>query len=135
MIVALATLVCPVQQLHGAVDRGAFLVAGDQEADRAFWWPVCREIGQRRGGKGRDSALHVLRAASVENAVDDVRREGIVPPCRYVARRHHVRMARKQQVGRAGAEACVEIVDIRRSRIYECHAVGRKTIGLEEALQ
>ncbi len=48
-------------QRAGAVDGLAFLVAGDDQADRAG-----QRIGARDGGdEGRDRALHVNRAAPV----------------------------------------------------------------------
>src|SRR3569623_20380 len=45
-----AALGRPVEQFHGAIDGGAFLVAGDEEGERAFWLAaIGLEIGEYGG--------------------------------------------------------------------------------------
>ena len=66
----LAALGRPLQQLGRAVDRDAFLVAGDQERDRALWLAVMvAEMIEHGGQRAGDAALHVDRAAAVKLAV------------------------------------------------------------------
>ncbi len=66
----------PFQELGGAVDRDAFLVAGDQERDRALRLAAVRgEMIERRRDLAGDRALHVDGAAAVQHAVGDVARE------------------------------------------------------------
>ena len=77
----LAVRLQPVEHLARAVDRHAFLVAGDEEADRAA--EIAAALGEkaRRGrGEAGDRALHVGRAAAVEPAVADRAGEGIDRP-------------------------------------------------------
>ena len=110
MVELLAARGRPLQQLDGAVDRDAFLVAGDQERDRAFRLAaVGREVVERRGDLAGDRAFHVDRAAAVEHAFVDLARERRMAPARLVARRHHVGMAGEHQMRRGGADARVEI--------------------------
>src|SRR3546814_3770507 len=56
-----------LHQRAGAEDRRAFLVAGDDQADRSR---LDRRCG-RRGDEGGDRALHVDRAAPVEQIAAD----------------------------------------------------------------
>src|SRR5262249_61709644 len=68
----------PVEYLPGAVDRQPFLVAGDQQADRAAdpgFAPV--EISLRRGDKGGDRSLHVGGTAATQLATTHNRRKRI----------------------------------------------------------
>src|SRR5664279_5297729 len=70
----------PLQQFYGAVDGDVFLVAGDQERDRAVavfarLAAVIGKILQHRGDAAGDAALHVDGAAAKEIAVLDVARE------------------------------------------------------------
>ena len=60
----------PVDKLDRAVDRGAFFVAGDEEADRAVERPPGDET-QGGGDGGGDPALHVAGAATPELAIRD----------------------------------------------------------------
>jgi hypothetical protein len=66
MIEGLAACGGPLQQLDGAVDRDALLVAGDEERDRPFFWPaiVGGEMVKRRRDHAGDRPLHVDGAAA-----------------------------------------------------------------------
>jgi hypothetical protein len=54
---------------------------------------------------------------AVERAVHDFRPEGVDAPGLGVADRHHVGVAGEAEVGAAGAEAGVEVVDLGRPRL------------------
>ena len=83
MIEPLAALGRPLQELHGAVDRDALFVAGDQERDRALGLAaVRRKIVERRRDLAGDRALHVDGAAPVEHAVHDAALERRMRPRR-----------------------------------------------------
>jgi len=69
----------PVDKLDRAVDRGAFFIAGDEEADRARERPPGDET-QGGGDGGGDPALHVAGAAAPELAVGDFARKRVEPP-------------------------------------------------------
>ena len=113
MVEFLAARRHPLQQLDGAVDGDVFLVAGDQERDRAFWLAaIVGEILQHRGDAAGDAALHVDRAAAVQQAVLHLAGERAMRPGGFVARRHHVGMAGKGDVRRFSADAGIEIVDV-----------------------
>src|SRR6516165_1392673 len=70
MIESLAARRRPLQKLDGAVDRYAFLVAGDQERDRAFailsrLAAMVGEMLQHGRNAAGDAALHVDRATAI----------------------------------------------------------------------
>ena len=90
----------PVEELDRAVDRGAFFVAGDEEADRARERALGDEA-QGGGDRGGDAALHVAGAAAPELAVRDFARERVEPPERLVAGRHDVGVAGEGEIGLA----------------------------------
>src|SRR5450432_1795607 len=79
----------PLQELDGAVDGDAFLIAGDEKRDRAF------AVGSRLAAMGRqmrkhgrdaagDAALHVDRAAPIEEAVLDLAGKRAVAPGGFI---------------------------------------------------
>ena len=73
MIEFLAARGDPLQQFDGAVDGDVFLVAGDQERDRAFRASTPRgKIVERRGELAGNRALHVDGAAAEQHAICDV---------------------------------------------------------------
>ena len=112
MVEALALLRHPFEHLAGAVDGGAFLVAGDEKADRAVDLPPARlDIIERRRDEAGDRSLHVGGASSIEHAAEDVCGEGRMPPELRVARRHHVGMAGEAKMRRSFAHSRVEILD------------------------
>ena len=100
----------PLQHAHGAVDRHAFLVAGDQQADRAARRAVTKVL-RRRGDERRDAALHVTGAAAVQDAVAHLAGERTGLPVRG-ANRHDVGVTGKADVRRAGADAGEQVVDL-----------------------
>ena len=102
VVESLAALGRPLQQLDRAVDGDAFLVAGDQERDRALLRlaAVGGEMIERGGERAGDAALHVDRAAAKEFAVGDLAGEGRMRPGRLVARRHHIGVAGEHQMRR-----------------------------------
>ena len=74
----------------GAVDRRAFLVAGDQEGERARCSRVRGDEFLAGGDHGGEPALHIGGAAAVEQAVADRRLERIGAPFLQRAGRDHV---------------------------------------------
>jgi hypothetical protein len=84
-----------VDQRQGAVFRRAFLVAGDHEADRAG-------LGRHLGGRGnhrRDRALHVDRAAPVEQRAAPLGQERSAGPA--LPRRDDIEMPGESEMARA----------------------------------
>ena len=99
----------PLHHSHGAVHRGAFLVGGQEEGDRAR---VARPLGDEALGgddESGDRRLHVGRAAAVELAVAHGGDEGIRVPFGERAGRHHIGVAGKAHHGMPGAAARPEI--------------------------
>src|SRR3978361_1257438 len=116
MVEFLAARRHPLQQFYGTVDGDVFLVAGDQERDRAFWFAaIVGKIVQRRCNAAGDAAFHVDGAAAIQNPRLYVARKSAVRPRTFVARRHHVGMARESNVWRRRAEARIEAVDFNRT--------------------
>jgi hypothetical protein len=135
-IEALAAAREQVEHLARAVDRGAFLVARDQQADRAAEAGAARgEEALRRGDEGRDRALHVRGAAAVERAVVDLAGEGRDRPAVEVADRHDVAVAREAEMRAARADAGVEVVDVGRAGFRERHALAAEAERAERALE
>ena len=107
----LAVLAHPLQHPHGAVDGDAFLVAGDQQADRAV------AAGRRRGGRRRRRRRRRWRPSCRRRRGRRARR--------HAPRRRTDRGARcaaptgttsvwpaKQKCGTAGAEAGEQVLDL-----------------------
>ena len=100
----------PFQHLDGAVDGGAFLVAGDQEAQRA----VQRVLGQMLGDardEGGDGTLHVAGAATIQHAVPHFAAERVFPPVGG-PHWHDVGVAGEAEVPPAVSQAGVEVLDL-----------------------
>ncbi len=94
----------PVQHAPCAVQLRAFLVPGDEQADRPGGKASpARQALRHRVHEGGDRALHVAGAAPVQRAVDHRALERRHPPA--LARRHHVGMAGEAQMRRTVAEA------------------------------
>ena len=131
-----AALGCPAQQLDRAVDRHAFLIAGDEQRNRA-----ARPAGSgadvidRSSEEAGDGALHVDRAASEQLAVGDLARERRMRPGGFLARRHHVGVTGEGEMFFPFADARVEIGDIRGSRLRECRHLHREAGGSQQASQ
>ena len=136
MVEFLAALGAPFQQLDGAVDGDVLFVAGDQERDRTLRLAaIVGEILQHGGDAAGDAALHVDRAAAIEEAVLHFARERAVRPCGFVAGRHHVGMSGKGDVRRAVADAGVEIVDVGCAGLAEGDAVHLEAGVLQQTLE
>jgi hypothetical protein len=88
---------CPhmIDQRAGAVDGGAFLVAGDDQADDTG---IVGNIAQR-GDKGGDAALHVDCTAAVEQIAFHYRFERFARPA--FTGRHNVQMPGKGEMAAA----------------------------------
>ena len=69
MIETLALVISPAQEFFGAIDRRAFLVAGDEKPDRALGQSSSRDKGAGGGGEGGNAAFHVSGAASPHRAL------------------------------------------------------------------
>ncbi len=133
MVEFLAARRDPLQQLDGAVDGDVFLVAGDQERDRALRLAAMRgQIFQHRRDAAGDAALHVDGAAPVEKAVLDVAGERAVAPGALVAGRHHVGMSGEGDVRRAVADTGIEIVDIGGAGLAEGDAMHLEAGGFQD---
>ena len=96
----LAVLPQPVQHLAGAVDRGAFLVAGDQQADRAG--EVVAALGQEALGRGdeggdRRPSCRPRRGRTARRRAPRAANGSTSSPRRR--RRHHVGMAGEAEIG------------------------------------
>src|SRR5581483_205473 len=130
----------PLQELDRAIDRDIFLVAGDQERDRALAIAsrsaaIGLEIVQHGGDAAGDAALHVDRAAAVDKTVLHLAREGTNVPGTLVARGHHVGVAGECDMRGAVADAGIEIVDVGRSGLAEGDAVHREAGGLQKVFE
>src|SRR4029077_6790364 len=88
---------------------------------------------ERGGDETGDAAFHVDRAASVKPVAGDVAAEWREPPCRLVARRHHVGMPGEDQIRPCGADAGIKIVDRRGAGLGAGGAMHGKS-GLREYL-
>ena len=97
--------------------------------------PPASRIALRGGDEAGDLALHVDRAAPVEDAVADLRGERRRRPRVDVARRHDVGVAGEAEVGPGVAEPRVEVLDVGNAGLGECHAVAVEAGGDEHALE
>ena len=134
MIEQLAPGQRPVEELDRAVDRRAFLVAGDEEADRAGK----RRLGDEAQGGGDgsgDAPLHVAGAAAKKLAVGDLGRERIEPPPGDVAGRDDVGMAGESEIRPAGPEPRVQVQDRRRPGRLEGDELGCESSPGQEIAQ
>ena len=129
-----AALGGPLQELDGAVDGDAFLVAGDQERDRALG-RAAGEMIERGRDRAGDGALHVDRAAAVERVADDLAGKRRARPGGLVAGRNDVGVAGEHQMRRAGADAGVEIVHRRSAGLGKGDAVDGETCARQHAFQ
>ena len=83
----------PFDDLDRAIDRHAFLVAGDQEGEGAARLRMSGEKAFAGGDHRRQTAFHVRRAASVEITVADFRGERRRLPLLQWTGRHDVGVA------------------------------------------
>jgi len=127
---ALTLLLQPFADLDGAIDRGAFFIAGDQEGDAAAVPRVPgREFfaGHHHGGQ---RGLHVGGAAAIEEAAAVRGHERRAAPLVERAGGHHVGMPGKDQ-GRAAGGVAMAALD--RPQIGH-RGIGR-SIGQRGALE
>ena len=102
----------PLQHPYRAIDRGPFLVTRDEETDGTLARHSRIKPGHRRHER-RDGALHVGSPAPEEHAVLDARLERIMLPGSLVTGRHDVGMTRKAEIGSAGTQSGIEVLDPR----------------------
>jgi hypothetical protein len=94
-----------------AVDRRTFLIAGQQEGQRAAVTRVPRDEACRCGHHRREPGLHVGRAAPVQHTVTDDRLEWVGQPLLARPGRDDVRVTGEAQQWRPGAVHRPEVVD------------------------
>src|SRR5215831_5748076 len=140
MIELFAARCGPLQKLDRAVDGDVFLIARDQEGDRAAavfsrLAAAGGEIAEHRGDAAGDAALHVDSAAAVEEAVFHLAREGSMAPGGLIARRHHIGVTGKRDVRRRVSDARIEIVDIGGAGLTKGHAVHFEAGTLEDVFE
>jgi hypothetical protein len=122
----------PFQQLDGAVDGRPLLVAGDEEGDRsAKIRPALCDKAQSRRHHGGDTALHIDGAPAKKKPVFKDAAKRVMPPQRQVPRRHHVGMSGEDQAGRAGADAGIKVLNVRRARRREDRPLNREARRLQ----
>ena len=85
------------------------------------------------GDEGGDPALHVDRAAAVEQAAAHLGRERVARPA--LARRHHVEMAGEGEMRRAGAARREQILDRPVRRLAGDEAVDREAERRQRRLE
>ena len=95
----------------GAMQGRALLVAGDQEGQAARHLAFGQKT-RDRGHPGRDTALHVDGAPTVEDAVLHLGLERAGGPGRGRAGRHHIGVARETEVGRGGPAPGIQVLDV-----------------------
>ena len=114
----LPTLLEPIEHLARAIDGIAFLVPGDQQADRSGEvQPRLTEKALRRRDEGGNCSLHVDGAASAQRAIPQAGRERIEGPGFDSSGRHHIGMAGETQIGAAIAHAGIEVMDIAKDQV------------------
>ena len=118
----------------GAVDRWAFLVAGDQEGNGARVLRVLGHEGLGGGQHGGEAALHVCRAAPVQPAVLHGGLEGLGAPFLQRAGGDHIGMAGEAQHRAAAAAGGPEILDTAEAHLLDreagrCEAVPHQLLA------
>src|SRR5260221_3142232 len=136
VIKALAVLSRPFQKLGRAIDRDAFLVAGDQKRNRAFWLAAMMvQVVENSRDRASNATLHVDRPAAIQLAVRHLARKWRMLPGFFVARRRHVGIAGKYKLRLFCAYAGVEIFDVFGAGLAERHAMHGETCGFQNALE
>ena len=112
--------------LLGAVDRGAFLVAGDQVGDRALVLRV--RLHEVFGGRdhGGERALHVGGAAAKQQAITHCGLERVAFPFFERAGGHHVGVSREAQHRAALAARRPEVVHVAITQVFDLETGLRK---------
>ena len=102
----------PLEHLDRTVHGRAFLIARDQQAERAGKRAAAAAKEAGRGGdKARDRPLHVGRAAPIKRLIHDLGGEGIDAPALARAHGHDVGVPGEAKVGRRRPVARVEVVN------------------------
>ena len=113
----------------GPIDRGAFLIAGDEIGDRAFVTGMgADELLRRREHRG-ESALHIGRATAVKDSIADGRHERVRTPFLERPGRHHIRMSGEAQHRSAAPVPGPEVLDIAKGQGLDRKAQSRQTLG------
>src|ERR1700738_596844 len=129
------TLAGPFEQLGGAVYGNAFLVPGNEKRNRSFRFSrACSDIIEDSRNLAGYASLHIDRTASVEHALSDLPCKGRMVPFGLVARRHDIRMPRKDEVGSARPDTGIEILDRHGAGLSKNHPMPVDTGGFEHAL-
>jgi hypothetical protein len=116
---------------HRAVDRGSFLVGGDEERHGTG---VVRVVAHEAFGGGHergDGGLHVGGTAPEELAFADRGLEGVRVPLLDRSRRHHVGMAREHHQRLALAVADEEVGDVAANEHLGLEAQGDQAVDDE----
>ena len=137
MVEFFAALRRPAQQLDGAVDGDALLVAGDEERQRAALRlaAVRGQMIERRRDEAGDAAFHVDGAAAVDLLARHLAGKRRMAPGCFIARRHHVGVAGKHEIGPFAADPGVKVLDRRGAGLGEGGAVNGKSRLPEHRLQ
>ena len=112
----------PFDHLHRAVDRRAFLVGGNQQADRALMVRVLRDEILNRGDERRQRALHVGGAAPVQETVAHHGRERVAGPLLRRAGRHDIGVAGKHHQRLGAAAPRPEVVHVAEAQAMHLEA-------------
>ena len=136
MVEPLALLLHPAEHLARAVDGGPFLIAGDEQADRAVELAPARlDVVERGGDEAGDRPLHVGGAPAVQHPAQHVGGKRRMPPQPGIARRHHVGMAGEAEMRRAVADAGIEILDRLAATLVEAELLAHEARGFERLHQ
>src|ERR1017187_8645811 len=128
---ALAALAQRFDHTLGAVDRRAFLVAGNQKGECATVVGIRSDEILGGGDHGRESAFHVRGPAAVEQTVADRGLERIRVPFFERSGRNHVRMSGETQHRAGMAVSRPEIVDVAVAQLLDPKADARQSAGQE----
>ena len=101
-----------LQHRLGTMNGRAFLIAGDQEGDRALGAVLRIQKALHRGDHRSNRALHVSRTAPPKQAILGLGRKGRFLPGRIGARRDYIGVTGKQETGRSRAAPGIEIVHL-----------------------
>ena len=97
-------------RLVPSIER-AFLVAGEQEGERAAVIRMACDESLRRDHHRRETALHVRRASAIEATVADLRYEGIGGPVFPGSCRDDVGVTREAEHRCRAATSRPEVID------------------------
>ncbi len=84
------------------------------------------DVAGNGGNETGNATLHVHRTTSEHFAARNFSGKGRMAPCRLVAYRNDIGMARKHQVRTFRAKPGVEVFHVRRSRFRRHHLFHRK---------